>query len=641
MVHRRLWALFLTSLILQTVLPEFAPAARKYYPPGYMPPAEQKPAAETSVPVQIPPVVIIKTVPVVKPVQKDPLLVLLDEHRYFEALRVVDVRLKKSPSNVALQLLRGDILRDGGNYDRATAQFQSIYDHNRIKSNRAKALNGLGWTYYRKALQEEPSADSENFKHLGQLSENAFRQATQMSPNLSEAWAGLGRTLLLEKKIKESEAPIRRAMRLSPNGLQPQLAYAELLLAKNKPEEVLQILYGLKKTITHEPDVFLLLARASLATNRVDDAIINLKQLLGVAPEHTVALKLLSSSYERKMMPQDAEQILQKAIAINPSDEKAVETLLKIYEQRGEQERMISLLSTLLQERPEQAGYAASLISCLQAQQRWKRSYQESILLAPALLNNPKVPVTDKQSFAHRFALAVNSQNKTLLDNHTILQEPAVQALQSYLMQRLKEEVQNGRLALFERRDILLINPLTVLEGVPLTLDEVKEDAPLALEVAYLSGDQALYPPLLKIVNGMPSQRLTVAKDLAQLGDTVGALTLIDTVVADPNTDNEEARQLKQTWLALQTQKQQQVISLGMLPKKIPAGYFEKTATEALKIGTGDWKTHAALAKAFEKRREYELAYTQQRMAAHFAPTEKDRTNWERQAEKTQRHLKS
>jgi tetratricopeptide (TPR) repeat protein len=642
MVHRRLWTLCLTSLILQTGLVENAPAAKKYYPPGYTQP-EQKPATETPPQVQVPPVVIIKTIPV-KPVQKDPLLVLIDEHRYFEALRLVDNRLKKSPNNISLQLTRGDILREDGHYDRAVTQFQSIYDHNRVKSTRALALNGLGWTHYRKALREEQSGNTEGFKHRIQLSENAFKQSTQLAPYLSDAWAGLGRAALLDKRLQDAEPPIRKSLRLAPNGLQSQLAFSELLLAKNKPEDALQMLYGLKRTTTHEPDVFFLLARASLATNRVDDAVINLKQLLEIVPEHTAGLKLLSTSYERKMMPEDAEQTLQKAIALNPVDEKSVETLLKIYEQRGEQERGLLLLTTLIKEAPQEAGYAARLLSYLQRQQRWKRSYEEGLILVPALLNNPKVSEEAKRELAHYFALAVNWQNKTLLNNQAVLSEPAVQTLQTYLIQRLEQETQKGSLGLIERRDLLLVNPLVDhLPEAPLTTDNLKESLSAALQVAYLSGDQGLYTTILKLTTSEDSsKKFLIAKELTQLGDYTGALTLVNSILSDKSVSPDEGVvQLKQELLALQEQKQQHLTSLAMLPKKIPAGYFEKTATEALRLGTGDWQIHAALAKAFEKRHAYELAHKQQLLAAHFAPTEKERSYWRRQAEKTQSRIKS
>jgi tetratricopeptide (TPR) repeat protein len=648
MVHRRLSALLLTGLLFTPAFPQSGWAAKKYYPPDYSPPAEPKNVLE--MPAQPPAAsrqVIIKTVPVVKPVHQDPLVVLVNEHRFFEALRLVDARLKKSPGNVSLQLTRGDILRGEGRFDQAAAQFQGIYDHNRSKMTRALALNGLGWTHYRKAQQDEQSGNTEGFRHYAQLAENAFRHAVQLAPGLPDAWAGLGRTALLNKRFKEAEPAIRKALRLSPAGLKTQLAYAELLLLKNNPDEALQVLYGLKKTTTHEPDVFLLLALASLEVNRVDDAIINLKQLLDVAPEHTAGLRLLSVAYERKMKPEDAEQTLQKAIAVNPADERSVASLLKIYKRRGEQERGVLLLTTLLKSLPEQINYAVSLLSYLEDLQRWNQAYETGISLAPGLLGNAKLSAASQRAFAHLFAVAINQKGKSMLDGQAILAEPAVQTLQAYLNERLAKESGDGRLGLPERLDLLLINPLAPVQAPPLKLEALKADLPTAVQVAYLSGEQTLYAQLLKMVEHAPSQRLAIAKDLARLGDCANALELIQASLKETSgetnperlLEREEAQRLKQELTELQSERQQHLTSIAILPRKIPAGYFEKAATEALRLGMGDWQTHAALAKAFEKRHAYSLAYKQQLLAAHFAPSRQERAYWERRAEKTRRRL--
>ncbi|HEY9744747.1 MAG TPA: tetratricopeptide repeat protein [Oculatellaceae cyanobacterium] len=612
--------------------------ARKYYPPGYTPPAEtrnqpESPAASGAQPP-------IKQV-IIKTVQKDPLEVLLDERRFFEALRLVNERLKKTPGRLSLLFTRGRILRDSGSFNQAAAQFQSIFEHSRNVATKAQAMTGLGWTFYRKALQEEQSGNAEGMRQSIQAAQKAFQQATRLSPRLSEPWAGLGRNALLDKRVTEAETFVKRALKLSPGHYQSQLAQAELLLAKRQPEEALQVLYGLKRTTTHEPDVFLLLARASLDTNRVDDAIIHLKQLLELTPEHTAALRLLSHSYERKMMPDNAEQALQRAIALNPSDEKSVDALLKLYQQRGEHERGILLLTSLLKDKAEQPGYTRRLLEGLENLERWQQAYEESKARVPALLTHPKVSVADKDVLAHLFAVAVHRQARTLLDPMSILDTPEVKKLQDFLTTRLKEEVDSGRLGLETRLDTLLITPLTHFDVPPLSLEQAQQNVSTSLPIAFLSGNRKLYEQLLSLVEQDPASRLAVAKQLYQVGDYPGTLHVLKASGGMPPELQAEAHELERQLDELNAQRKLHVDAVAMLPKKIPLPYFKKAVIETLQLGMGDWKTHATLATAFEKRKEFRLAYEQQRLAAHFAPTDKVQLEWQKKAEKTLRRLSS
>lgn len=623
-------------------------AAKKYYPPGVTPPSEHKPAEEAPH-VVIPPVVntqvIIKTVPVIKAVQKDPLDVLLDEHRYYDALRLLDTRLKKSPQNVSMQLLKGRILREQGNYDLSIAQFQQIQEKNKARGLRAQAFMGLGWTYFRKSIHEKQWGDLESMAESQKSAEHAFKQSLQFSPNSAESWAGLGRVYIFSENMPVAEKAVKRAMHLAPNALQPQLAQAKLLIEKNKSEDALPILYGLKKTITHEPDIYLMLAKASLKTNRVDDAIINLKQLLELVPEHTGALQMLSDAYELKMMPDDAEQVLQKAISINPSDEKSVDALLKIYEQRGEQERAILWLKTLLKERPNQVAYIKKLLERLELQQRWNEAYQDSVAILPSLLSSSGVSSTEKEEIAHIISMIIYQRNKGMLDPQPVLKEPAVQQLQVFLRETLQEKSKASVPHMTEWRDLLLISPLEPTTGIDFPSQPEKDLIADMLQAAYLSGNYKQADRLLAAVQNRPELWIPLAQQLLQIDEYDGALALIEQVTLYPAKVSEQdralARNLEQQVKTKQKQLKEHVVAIGLLSKKIPRSYFEKAANEVLLLGFGDSETHAVLAKALEKRNELSLAYRQQQLAALYAQSAKERSSWQGRATKTLHRLKS
>jgi cytochrome c-type biogenesis protein CcmH/NrfG len=643
-------------------------AARKYYPPGFKPPTDQNVGAPATAPPKSEPQpqviiqqmpgakqVIIKTVPVPvtvkvpKPVPakpKDPLLVLIDNHRYYDALRLVDTRLKKSPNNTGLLLLRGKILREDGNYEQAIAQFQALQDKGHSQSVKASAWNGIGWTYYQKALHDKKVGDTEAFKKSLESAEGAFKQAAQQLPNLPYPWAGLGRAYLADGRVKEAGQAVKKAIRLAPNNLTVQLADADLMLAQNKPEDALQMLYGIKKTTTNEPDVFLLLARASLETGKTDDAIINLKQLLELVPDHTEALKLLSQSYERKMKPEDAEEVLEKAIALNPTDVRSVESLLAIYGQRGENERGILLLKTLLKNKPEQVVYAQALLSRLNDAGRWDESYQEGLnLIGPVLSAADSEDATEPLKLVSLFAEATYQKGRGMLDRRTLLVEPAVQSAKQFTWAHLQNLLKAGNAApeatsdaaLNDRLTLLYLDPLTPLPALPQNFQPTESALPKAIQMAFLAGDLSLHDKLLSRAK-RSADNLEIARQLYNIGDYAGAKVIAEQVLAQTPTSF-EAKDLSENIAESQKEISDQMAILSLLPRKISNTYWQKAVSEALRIGSGDWKTHAMLANVLEKRRQPELALFHQRMAAHYAPNAKDKDYWQRKADKTARAL--
>lgn len=648
-------------------------AAKKYYPPGFTPPTDQKliptpgsqPAAQPQVIIQQIPgsrQVIIKTVPVPITVEKvitqpvkprDPLLTLIDEHRFYDALRLVETRLKKSPNNTALLITRGKILREQRNYPQSLAQFQSILEKSHYHPTQAEALNGLGWTYYQSALRERQIGETVDFEKNLKLAETSFRQAVQFKSDLYYAWAGLGSALLAGGQIVEAEQSINKAMHFAPESLESQLAKAELLLAQGKSEDALQILYGIKKTTTHDPGVFLLLARGSLDIGKIDDAIINLKQLLELVPDHTEALKLLSQSYERKMKPEDAEDVLEKAIAINPADGNSVDSLLKIYEKRGENERSILLLKTLLKDRPGQLDYGNRLMNRLISQTRWDEAYQDGASLMLANLDksgNSDALRPQLQEAVYYFSRSVYEKKRGLLDQTELLNEPAVQQAKLFSLKHLQslatKNTQNSHSGLMDQLNVLLLDPLAAIPPLPMSLRPDEKDLPLALRIAFLQGNQQVHSQLLEQAKQSANWQ-AIATQLLDIGDDEGAMAIVEHIISehtpaasgDASALTDSANLLKQQILASQKNRQDHLAALMMLPRKISDFYWQRAAAEALKAGNGDWKTHALIGDALEKRKEPSLALLHQKLAAQYAPDAKEKSYWERRANKTARLL--
>lgn len=629
-------------------------AAKKYYPPGFTPPSDQKlipsktPAPEPTPQVIIQQLpgskqVIIKTVPVTRPTKpKDPLLVLIEEHRYYDALRVLDTRLSKSPNSVYLQMMRGQILREEGNYQQALAQYQSIFEKNKTKNTKAGALNGLGWTHLQKAFHNKRAGNIAGFEAELSSADASFRQATRLQPNLSYAWAGLSQVALANDQLKEAEEWIKKAKRFSPNILTVQLTEAKLLLARKKPEEALQILYGIKKTTTHEPEVFLMLAQASLDTGKVDDAIINLKQMLGITPDDPEGLKLLSQSYELKMKPEDAAQVLERAISLNPADTTSVEALIKLYDQRDQTTRSELLLKTLLKDNPSQVHYGKLLLERLIADCRWEEAYREGLSFVGPTLTNKDESEAAQQTIVNLFAQAVFQQGRGMLDWREAMQEPAVQQARRFSQEQLEKSVANGEsdktYDLNNRLNLLLIDPLALIPALPKNFTPTPEQLPATLQIAVLQGDGDARERLLQQAQS-GEQQLALAKALYNLGDYNGAVQLADSAIAASPENAEEAKGIRQNAEHAQQAMKDQLITLSRLPRRVSDEHWKKVATEALRVGSGNWETHAQVSDGLEKRNQLPLALLHQRLTAQYATHPRDKKQWAHKAEKTAKKL--
>ncbi len=621
-------------------------AAKKYYPPGFTPPSNQSlvPSGDAQSPkviVQPGPgdkQVIIRTVPQ-RP--RDPLTVLIEERRFYEALRMLEGCLRKAPGNTSLHLAKAQLLRDSGSFEEAMAEFQRIHDGSRNRYTRAAALNGLGWTCYQAALRARNAGDAEGRKTMLSSAETAFRQSIRLNASQPHPWTGLAEWAMENGLLPEARASLRKAALLAPADLNVKLAQARLLLTEGKVDDALAILYGLKRSASHTPQVYLLLAKASLEKNRVDDAIIDLKQLLEIVPEHTQALKLLSVAYERKMKPEDARDSLEKAVAINPADAQSVQALLKIYDQGDEPERALLLLKTLLKEAPGQRGYQRELLGRLQRAQRWDELYETGERYLDAALSPADNPAReDLDAMVAAFAQAAFHQRKGLINLDEFQARPVIRKVQAYLRARLAEgDSPQNRLSL------LYIDPLADL---PPEDPKTQAQAPeAALKAAFLQGRHEAYQSLMADWEAAHAQlddsdsvrqALQMACDLLMLGDYAGAERIARKLnAAHPQAAS--AQGLLQNIETARMAARDQVVSLEMLPRRIPESYWQKAASEALRLGSANWKTHALLAECLADKNQLSLALQHQKLAARYAPTEKERARWEKKAARTERQL--
>lgn len=158
--------------------------------------------------------------------------------------------------------------------------------------------------------------NSDNFV----TAESAFKAATELDPNLPEAFAGLGLSLMAQDKYKDGEAALARAhkLRQSPG---PWLAAARLLGEKKDKKAAASCLSCSDQGLKIEKSAELLSAAARCALNKSD-----FKQALAFAEQgielgETAALHALAGLAQLGLRKKkDAQTSLEKAKNLNIED---------------------------------------------------------------------------------------------------------------------------------------------------------------------------------------------------------------------------------------------------------------------------------------------------------------------------------
>ncbi len=622
-----------------------AEAARKYYPEGFTPPidegstAEKKPMpkpipSETELHQQI----IIKTVKIPSK-HKDPLQECLDEQHYYEALRLVNSRLAHSPGNPQLMLIRGKILAERGEYAKAKSSFQTILTHRRTTVDlKVQVLNALGNAQLREA-QQAKSLDSLSPYQQGLSDAKAsFHQALTLKPKDYEAIAGLVSIELTESDVESAKKILAPALHGAPTNPYLQLAQTQILLAEDRADELLPIIFKVKHSVQPTISLDLLTAKAFYAVHRYDDAIIQLQQVLERVPEQPEAVKLLSKSYEAKNRPETAESVLLKAIATHPEDSDSVHSLLKIYAQEGDSQRQILLLKSVLQQRPGDIGYTSALMQVQQEEDQWEDAYNTGLDLISELNPAPTEASPEFDHFITLFSESAYLQGKRALDRQQFLSLPAIHQVQAYLLSQLARNPKD----LEARLSLLMLDPMAILPELPTPLTLTAEDTMVRLKIAFLQGNWQIHQALINRL----LQDNTISEDsaddflasLKHLCDYDAAMRLGHQLALRFPGSKSIARLNQEIALAQETSEEKYKV-LRMLPSSMPEAYWKGPAEEALLVSDNDWQLHAWIANSLMARKDYRLALIQQELAARYALSKSDKSRWLKKARKTEKHI--
>jgi tetratricopeptide (TPR) repeat protein len=297
---------------------------------------------------------------------------LMDAHRYREAVAPLEKLKRNSPSNLSLRVALVESYLKASLNDQAEQEIQEVVNAPNCSTNDQLSLAKL--------LAENKQPDASRW---------VLEQVIQAAPDLADAHGGLGIVLTEMGRYKEATNELQRAVRLSPDSAEYAMRYAEALLLSKQYPAAMDFLKSVKDRFGKLPEYRYKLGLAYYGSADYISAIDELEGVVRENPNLDRAQYFLGHSYSatgdlakaeiyyRKALalhPQDASYYaalghalkrdndqktdeaigyLQKALQLDPSDTLSKQDLALCYEKKGRYPEAERLLVDVLREQPE------------------------------------------------------------------------------------------------------------------------------------------------------------------------------------------------------------------------------------------------------------------------------------------------
>jgi TolB-like protein/predicted Zn-dependent protease len=183
---------------------------------------------------------------------------------------------------------------------------------------------------------------------------SAARMALQLDPNLPEAHAVLAGLYMEQYQWREAEAEYKRALELKPSDAAAHFGYASWLLCQGRTEEALS---WARRARELDPlgisgtDLAWILFQA----RHYDDAIRELRSMLGVHPDSALTYWFLGFALAANNQADEAITSLQKAYSLSGHSPAVMGVLVRAYAHAGRRTEALRALDQL--KRRQLTGY--------------------------------------------------------------------------------------------------------------------------------------------------------------------------------------------------------------------------------------------------------------------------------------------
>ncbi len=161
----------------------------------------------------------------------------------------------------------------------------------------------------------------------------------EWTPNDTEGWYYLGRTKYNENRFEEAVHAFQQTLKLEPNSVKAEdnlgLAFAGLGRVEDAALAYENAIAWQKKAATKNPGPYIDMGSLLLDENRPTDAISYLMQAIEISPRDFKAHELLGKAYSRLDQLPQAQNELERAIALAPQNPNLPCMLAPLYRKQG------------------------------------------------------------------------------------------------------------------------------------------------------------------------------------------------------------------------------------------------------------------------------------------------------------------
>ncbi len=260
-----------------------------------------------------------------------------------------------------------------------------------VAKRRAGDLNAARSTFDRLAAAQPLWADA-HYEHgltlaaLGMSDEahRALKRATELKPQMSDAWRALGDLAMLTGEVKVADRYYAQAIKTSVTN--PILLEAAAALAENRLAVAERTLKDFLKRFPTDVAAIRMLAEVATRIGRYGDAELLLERCLELAPSFTAARHNYAVVLYRLGKAAETVVEIDKLLASEPSDPNYRNLKAGALGQVGDYDQAIALYEGLLKEYPAQSKAWMSYGHTLKTKGRQADSiaaYRRSIALTP------------------------------------------------------------------------------------------------------------------------------------------------------------------------------------------------------------------------------------------------------------------
>ncbi len=252
---------------------------------------------------------------------------------------------------------------------------------------------------------------------------------------LAKLYQGMGKAAQA-KKVYEG---VIAADYLGPSGLKARTRLAELLLAEGERVEAGELVAVVLEENPKDTDALIVRAMLALLHKDPDQAIGDVRTVLGAIPNDPRATRLLAQGHVQKNEVTLAREALEKAVKANPKDVALSLDLAKVLVATGDTERALGVLRNLVEAVPGNYSAARALGNLQIAQQRWEALEELATMLKREYPDNPlgyyymgiahrgqKAPEKSVEEFEQALALKPDAIQALveLSKSYLVLQQP-------------------------------------------------------------------------------------------------------------------------------------------------------------------------------------------------------------------------